>query len=108
MAALPVSNSSSNQATRPLEFIGIDVIELPCASKLKDTYFLLIIDQFSRYLWILFLKSKRANEVNRALELWISQVESIYDFKINTIRADNGELRNSEFATWATTRNPPI
>ena len=99
MVALPVSNSSSYQATR---FMGIDVIELPCAFKFKDMYFLLIIDRFSRYIWIIFLKSKRANEVNRALQLWTSQVESIYEFQVKTIRADDGELRNSGFTQWAT------
>jgi len=54
-----------------------------------ERYFLTILDDFSRYAWIvLLLKSK--SEVKIQVQNFISLIENQFDSKIKCIRTDNG------------------
>jgi len=51
-------------------------------------YFLTILDDFSRYTWVILLKSK--SEVKTHVQNFINLVENQFETKIKCIRSDNG------------------
>jgi len=53
-----------------------------------EKYLLTILDDFSRYAWIVLLKSK--SEVKIHVQNFISLIENQFDSKIKCIRTDNG------------------
>lgn len=57
-------------------------------SLLGHKYFLTIIDDKSRYTWIIFLKLK--SKVSNHIKQFISMVETQFSVKVKGIRSDNG------------------
>nr|GEV01301.1 hypothetical protein [Tanacetum cinerariifolium] len=54
-----------------------------------------VTDDFSRFSWTFFLKSK--DETSRILRNFITEMENLKDLKVKIIRSDNeGEFRNKE------------
>nr|GEX46297.1 hypothetical protein [Tanacetum cinerariifolium] len=54
-----------------------------------------LTDDFSRFTWILFLKSK--DETSAILKKFITEIENLKDLKVKIIRCDNkGEFRNKD------------
>ena len=51
-------------------------------------YFLTILDDFSRYTWVVLLKSK--SEVKAHVQNFINLIENQFETKIKCIRSDNG------------------
>ena len=51
-------------------------------------YFLTILDDFSRYTWVVLLKSK--SEVKTHVQNFINLIENQFETKIKCIRSDNG------------------
>nr|GEW61169.1 retrovirus-related Pol polyprotein from transposon TNT 1-94 [Tanacetum cinerariifolium] len=55
----------------------------------------LVTDDFSRFTWTFFLKSK--DETSGILKKFITEIENLKDLKVKIIRCDNGgEFRNKE------------
>nr|GEW00019.1 retrovirus-related Pol polyprotein from transposon TNT 1-94 [Tanacetum cinerariifolium] len=55
----------------------------------------LVTDDFSRFTWTFFLKSK--NETSGILKKFINEIENLKDLKVKIIRCNNeGEFRNKE------------
>nr|GEU33137.1 hypothetical protein [Tanacetum cinerariifolium] len=55
----------------------------------------IVIDDFSRFTWAFFLKTK--DETSGILKNFITEIENIKDLKVKIIRCDNvGEFRNKE------------
>ena len=83
--------------TRPLEMLHMDLfgpISIPSLSRKKYVY--VIVDDFSRYTWTLFLQYKEKAFEN--FEMLAKLVENEKGVKIKTIRSDNGgEFVNSKF-----------
>ena len=83
--------------TRPLEMLHMDLfgpISIPSLSRKKYVY--VIVDDFSRYTWTLFLQYKE--EAFENFEMFAKLVENEKGVKIKTIRSDNGgEFVNSKF-----------
>ncbi|GJR12031.1 retrovirus-related pol polyprotein from transposon TNT 1-94 [Tanacetum coccineum] len=60
------------------------------------TYCLVITDDFSRFSWVFFLRTK--DETSRILKDFIRQIENQLNQKVKTIRCDNGtEIKNGDF-----------
>nr|GEV07079.1 putative ribonuclease H-like domain-containing protein [Tanacetum cinerariifolium] len=58
-------------------------------------YCLVVTDDFSRFTWTFFLKSK--DETSGILKKFITEIENLKDLKVKIIRCDNGgEFRNKE------------
>nr|GEY97452.1 putative ribonuclease H-like domain-containing protein [Tanacetum cinerariifolium] len=58
-------------------------------------YCLVVTDDFSRFTWTFFLKSK--DETSDILKKFITKIEYLKDLKVKIIRCDNGgEFRNKE------------
>jgi len=54
----------------------------------KNIYFLTILDDFSRYGWVLFLHK---NETFNKFIIWYKEVLNTFSIKIKNIRSDNGK-----------------
>ncbi|GKC74749.1 retrovirus-related pol polyprotein from transposon TNT 1-94, partial [Tanacetum coccineum] len=63
---------------------------------LHMTYCLVITDDFSRFSWVFFLRTK--DETSGILKDFIRQIENQLNQKVKTIRCDNGtEFKNRDF-----------
>ena len=93
----PISNS---HATSPFSLVHLDVwgpYKHPTLT--KCTYFLTIVDDFSRATWTYFLPSK--HHVCSTMQLFHSYVNTQFQTQIKTIRSDNGtEFLNESFNTF--------
>jgi hypothetical protein len=84
--SFPLSN---NKASNSFELIHCDLWgPYKTASSCGAYYFLTIVDDFSRAVWIYLLHDKK--EVARVLLNFITLVERQYEKKIKIIRSDNG------------------
>nr|GFC57240.1 putative ribonuclease H-like domain-containing protein [Tanacetum cinerariifolium] len=61
----------------------------------KKSYYLVIIDDYSKFSWVFFLASK--DETPSVLKTFIISLENLLTLKVKTIRCDNGtEFKNSD------------
>nr|GEU67976.1 hypothetical protein [Tanacetum cinerariifolium] len=55
---------------------------------LKNMYYLVVIDDFSRFSWVFFLATK--DETSEILKIFITCIENLIDLRVKVIRCDNG------------------
>lgn len=93
----PISNS---HATSPFSLVHLDVwgpFKHPTLT--KCTYFLTIVDDFSRATWTYFLPSK--HHLCSTIQLFHSYVNTQFQTQIKIIKSDNGtEFLNESFNTF--------
>lgn len=64
-----------------------------------NNYFLLLVDDYSRYMWVYFLKGK--NEAFSVFKRFLAMVENGTERKVKTFRTDRGgEFTSNEFKTF--------
>jgi len=85
------------KSRKPLELIHTDVCGKMNQKSLSDSeYFVTFIDDATRYIWVYFIKNK--SEVFEKFILFKNQVEKQFDYKLKTLRSDNGgEYTSKEF-----------
>ncbi|GJX46506.1 gag-pol polyprotein [Tanacetum coccineum] len=78
-----------------LELLHMDLCgPIRVASINGKKYILVIVDDYSRFTWVYFLRSK--GEIPKIIKKFIAQVQLNYDTKIHKIRTDNGiEFKNA-------------
>jgi len=83
-----------------LELLHIDLFDpSPTMSLSGNFYALVIVDEFSRYTWTLFLASK--NDTFQAFKRLTKVVEHEKDYKICSLRRDHGgEFQNEKFVNF--------
>ena len=87
---------SHSLARSPLELVHMDLVGPVEESIHLNRYFLTILDDFSRFGWVIFLQNK--SDVFDKFLPWIKSVENIFNKTITYIRTDNGmEFNNSKF-----------
>nr|KYP36109.1 Retrovirus-related Pol polyprotein from transposon TNT 1-94 [Cajanus cajan] len=80
---------SSSRVSKIFDLIHMDIWgPFSKASIHGHKYFLTILDDFSRYTWVVLLKSK--SEVKTHVHNFINLVENQYETKVKCIRSDNG------------------
>jgi hypothetical protein len=84
--------------TKPGKLLHIDLADMTKRSTYGNYYFLLIIDDWSRYSWALPTRTK-SQSTDKAIKL-IKDLQEIYEFKVKRIRIDRGELMNARFADF--------
>ncbi|KAK9054019.1 hypothetical protein SSX86_025095 [Deinandra increscens subsp. villosa] len=87
-------------AKHPLELVSMDLCG-PITPETKSgiRYFMLILDDYSRYMWVYFLRSK--DDAFDTFKKFRSQVESQLDHKIKSLRSDRGgEFTSSKFKEY--------
>ncbi|GJT00344.1 putative ribonuclease H-like domain-containing protein [Tanacetum coccineum] len=83
-----------NPITKPLFMLHMNLFGLTFISGLMHKkYCLVVTDDYSRFSWVFFLKSK--DETSEILKNFIKEVENLVDKKVKIIRSDNGtEFKN--------------
>ncbi|KAG8473238.1 hypothetical protein CXB51_035235 [Gossypium anomalum] len=88
-ARLPFPVNKAWRARGKLEVVHTDICGLMRSSSFNDSkYFVLYIDDFSRFCWIYFLKQK--SEVFEVFSKFKALVENQSGCKIKALRSDNG------------------
>jgi hypothetical protein len=96
---LPFSNSLSI-ASNKFELLHFDIWDpLSITSVHNYRYFLTILDDYSRFVWIVLLKNK--SEVSQHVKNFITLIETQYHITPKIVRTDNGPkfLLNSFYAS---------
>nr|GEV01427.1 hypothetical protein [Tanacetum cinerariifolium] len=85
-----------NSVTKPLHTLHMDLFGPTSVSSISHKWHCLVVtDDFSRFIWTFFLKSR--DETSGILKKFITEIENLKDFKVKIIRCDNGgEFRNKE------------
>ncbi|GKE97373.1 putative ribonuclease H-like domain-containing protein [Tanacetum coccineum] len=85
-----------NSVSKPLHTLHMDLFGPTSISSLNHKWYCLVMtDDFSRFTWTFFLKSK--DETSSILRKFITEIENLKDLKVKIIRYDNGgEFRNKE------------
>jgi len=83
--------------TKPFELIHMDLVFVPDYSIYGNKYFLSILDDYSRYSWVLFIKRK--SDTFKTFIIWYNQIKNLFDnCNIKYIKTDNGtEFFNNNF-----------
>ncbi|KAK9073378.1 hypothetical protein SSX86_007702 [Deinandra increscens subsp. villosa] len=80
---------TESSITQPLELLHMDLFGPTRVRSLgKRSYCFVIIDDFTRYTWVFFLKTK--DETTELLKRLIVSLENQAKLKVKTIRSDNG------------------
>ncbi|GJU52191.1 putative ribonuclease H-like domain-containing protein [Tanacetum coccineum] len=82
--------------SQPLQLLHMDLFGPTSVKSINHkTYCLVIADDFSRFSWVFFLRTK--DETSGILKDFIRQIENQLNQKIKTIRCDNGaEFKNKD------------
>nr|GEZ74091.1 hypothetical protein [Tanacetum cinerariifolium] len=85
-----------NSVTKPLHTLHMDLFGPTSVSSISHKWYCLVMtDDFSRFTWTFFLRSKDEN--SDILKKFITEIENLKDLKVKIIRCDNGgEFRNKE------------
>ena len=85
----PFKNGESWRASRVLQLVHVDVCGLMNTSSIsRNMYFLLFVDDFSRKMWVYFLKQK--SDAFPVFQQFKALVEKESGSSIRTLRTDNG------------------
>ena len=89
-----------HMSKQPLHYMHADLwgpVQVPSLS--GGRYFMSVIDDYSRKVWIYILKTK--DEALEKFKIWKTLVETQSGFKVKCLRTDNGlELYNKEFEQY--------
>ncbi|GJZ30129.1 putative ribonuclease H-like domain-containing protein [Tanacetum coccineum] len=88
---------SVSSISHSLQLLHMDLFGPTSVRSLNHkTYCLVITDDFSRFSWVFFLRTK--DETSGILKDFIRQIENQLNQKVKTIRCDNGtEFKNKDF-----------
>ena len=96
----PIPQKAKHRATAPLQLIHMDLcgpISVPSFG--GALYLYLIIDDYSRYIWMKTLKSKdEALKYFKEYVAWAENLHQAQGFRVQRVRSDNGgEFTSKEF-----------
>ena len=91
--SFPISNK---RASKPLELIHADLLELPIESYHRKKWCLMLLDDYSSFAHMALLRSK--SETLTAVQSYIKLMENQHDIKVKYFRSDRGgEFKSHEF-----------
>ncbi|KAD4384336.1 hypothetical protein E3N88_24504 [Mikania micrantha] len=90
-------SKASYRASQPLELIHADLCgPITPSTPAGNKYFLLLVDDFSRFMWIRMLKTK--DEAYGAFRIFKEAVEKETGYKVKALRTDRGgEFTSTKF-----------
>nr|GFA02173.1 putative ribonuclease H-like domain-containing protein [Tanacetum cinerariifolium] len=91
-----------NSVSKPLHTLHMDLFgPTPVSSLNLKWYCLVVTDDFFRFTWTFFLRTK--NVTSSILRNFITEIENLKDLKVKIIRCDNGgEFKNQEMNEFYT------
>ena len=93
---------TENKSKSIFELIHMDLVGPVDESIHGNKYFLTILDDFSRYGWVLFLENK--GDTFDKFYNWSKEIKNIFNKNITYIRTDNGtEFKNLKFKSFCST-----
>jgi transposase InsO family protein len=86
--------------TRPLELLHIDIFgPVAYVSIGGNKYGFVIVDDYSRYTWVFFIKDK--SKVHEIFKKFATRAQNEFDVKIKRVRSDNGtEFKNTNIEEY--------
>jgi transposase InsO family protein len=97
-----VSHPAKNvvTTTRPLELLHMDIFgPVAYASIGGNKYGFVIVDDYSRYTWVFFMKDK--SKVYEIFKKFATTAQNEFDVKIKRVRSDNGtEFKNTNIEEY--------
>jgi len=86
--------------SRPLELLHIDIFgPVSIASLYGSKYGLVIVDDYSKWIWVKFMRSK--DNAYDVFSNFCTQIQSEKEMKILKVRSDHGgEFENESFETF--------
>ena len=95
-----IKNKNFISTSRPLELLHLDLFGPSRTPSLRGkSYTYVIVDDFSRYTWVLFLSKK--NEAFYEFSKFCNKVQNEKGFTITCIRSDHGrEFENIDFKEY--------
>uniref|UniRef100_A0A0K0FTB4 Retrovirus-related Pol polyprotein from transposon TNT 1-94 n=1 Tax=Strongyloides venezuelensis TaxID=75913 RepID=A0A0K0FTB4_STRVS len=105
-----IPHKKSTVSTAPLQLLFADIGFPKCGKGLEDySFYLLVVDNFSKITCVRLLKDKSALTVKDALEDILVCLESACKQKVVQLRTDNGcELKNSILSQFLLKKNISI
>jgi transposase InsO family protein len=81
---------------RPLELLHMDLFgPITYISIGGSKYYLIIVDDYSRFTWVFFLQEK--SQAQETLKGFLRRAQNEFGLRINKIRSDNGtDFKNSQ------------
>nr|GEY74377.1 hypothetical protein [Tanacetum cinerariifolium] len=94
-----------NSVSKPLHTFHMDLFGPTSISSLNYKWYCLVVtDDFSRFTWTFFLRTK--DETSSILRNFITEIENLKDLKVKIIRCDNGgEFKNKEMNEFCTKKS---
>jgi hypothetical protein len=86
--------------TRPLELLHMDIFgPVDYVSIGGNKYGFVIVDDYSRYTWVFFMKDK--SKVHEIFKKFSARAQNEFDLKIKRVRSDNGtEFKNANIEEY--------
>ena len=96
----PFPHEASYRAKAPLELVHANLCgKMPTIALGGSSYFLLLVDDYSRKMWVYFLHSKE--EAFEKFKVWLSLVQNESGKKLKKFRTDRGgEFMSNEFLAF--------
>jgi Reverse transcriptase (RNA-dependent DNA polymerase)/gag-polypeptide of LTR copia-type/Integrase core domain/GAG-pre-integrase domain len=99
-ARTPLPSAATTRATHPLELVHVDLwgpAKIPSLQGAR--YFILVVDDHSRYMWIKLLKHK--SDALDAFKEYVAYAENFHQtqgYRVSRLRSDNGgEFTSNKF-----------
>ncbi|KAJ9535203.1 hypothetical protein OSB04_un001716 [Centaurea solstitialis] len=89
-----------NTISAPLQLLHMDLFGPTNVMSIgKKSYCLVIIDDYSRFTWVFFLRTK--DETSGLIKSFVKRVENQTNLKVKVIRSDNGtEFKNADLNSF--------
>ncbi|SGY12337.1 BQ5605_C072g12892 [Microbotryum silenes-dioicae] len=96
----PFPTVASNRSAQPLDRVHMDLLAFDGAVSLGGAkYALVIVDDYTRYLWAIPMSHK--SDTFAAFKSWLAKVERSSSRKLLAVRSDNGgEFLSNEFSSF--------
>ena len=103
----PIPRMHSNSTTAPLQLVHADLCgPFPVISRNGANYFIVIVDDYSRFVWLAAMASKsQALDRFKEYQAWAEAAHSARGLRISRLRTDGGgEFCSRAFDTYCTGR----
>ncbi|KAJ9562511.1 hypothetical protein OSB04_007671 [Centaurea solstitialis] len=89
-----------NTISAPLQLLHMDLFGPTNVMSIgKKSYCLVIIDDYSRFTWVFFLRTK--DETSGLIKTFVKRVENQVNLRVKVIRSDNGtEFKNADLNSF--------
>ncbi|KAJ9560934.1 hypothetical protein OSB04_006094 [Centaurea solstitialis] len=93
-------SKSINTISAPLQLLHMDLFGPTNVMSIgKKSYCLVIIDDYSRFTWVFFLRTK--DETSGLIKSFVKRVENQANLRVKVIRSDNGtEFKNADLNSF--------